>query len=248
MKTLVLSLLSLMFIAGCSTTEDLDTLSAEKAFKEAQSYEKDERYEEALKRYDEIKNKYPYSQYSKESDLRIADVYYKKEDFAAAAAAYSNFKYLYPNHEKIPYVSYQLAMSYFKQLPSTIDRDLSKGTQAITEFNVVISKYPTSEYAVKAQDKRKETQDMLAQKETYIADFYFKREKFLSALHRYEGIFKMPAPAELTSKAYLRAAICAFETGEFTRGKDYLEQLEQKYSASSEAKQIHDIEKKYGIH
>jgi outer membrane protein assembly factor BamD len=248
MKLLILSFITALSIIGCSTTDNLDTQSAEKAFKDAKSYEDDERYEEALKRYDDIKNRFPYSQYSKESDLRIAEVYYKKEDYQAAASAYSNFKFLYPNHPQIPYVSFQLGMSYFQQLPSTIDRDLSKGAQAITEFDIVINKYGSSEYAVKAQEKKKATQDMLAEKETYIADFYFKREKYLSALHRYEGIMKMPAPVALSAKAYLRAAICAFETSEFSHGKDYLNELSQKYGSSDEAKQISSVEKKYGVH
>jgi len=248
MRLFLLSLLSVFFFVGCSTTESIDAQSAEKAFKDAKSYEDDERFEEALKRYDEIKNKFPYSQYSKECDLRIAEVYYKKEDYQAAASAYSNFKFLYPNHPQIPYVSFQLAMSYFKQLPSTIDRDLSKGKQALAEFNVVIDKYPGSEWAPKAQDKKKETQDMLAKKEEYIAEFYFKREQYLSALKRYEGLIKMPAPSDMTSKAYYRAAVCAFELGEFSHGKNLMEALSQKYPASDEAKRIGDTERKYGVH
>ncbi len=248
MKSLFLSLFVAFFLIGCSTTDHLDVQSAEKAFKEAKSYEDDERYEEALRRYDEIKNKFPYSQYAKESDLRIADVYFKKEDFQAAVAAYSNYKFLYPNNEQIPYASYQLALSYYNQLPSTIDRDLSKAYQAIKEFDVVITKYGSSKYAALAQDKKKMAQNMLAEKETYIADFYYKRDAFLSALHRYEGVMNMPAPQDLSSKAHLRAAICAFEIGEFTRGREYLNSLSQKFASSKEAKQIQSIEKKYGIH
>lgn len=235
------------YLISCSTTEDIDVNSAEKAFKEAKEYEADERYEEALRRYDEIKNKFPYSTYSKESDLRIADIYFKKEEYASAALAYSNFKYLYPNHPQIPYVSLQLGLSYFNQLPSSIDRDLSKGVNAIQEFNLVIDKYPGTEFAKTAEEKKKATQDMLAEKELYIANFYFKKEKYLSALRRYEGLTKMPAPAKLTTEAYLKGARSAFEIGEVGKGKDLLEQLSKRVTDGKTNSEIQDIKSKYGI-
>ena len=248
LRAILLSLLLALFVGACSSTEDLsDINSAERAFKEAKEYEKDERYEEALRRYDDIKNKFPYSQYSKESDLRIADIYFKKEEFASAALSYSNFKYLYPNHSKIPYVSLQLALSYFNQLPSTIDRDLSKGHQAIQEFNVVLDKYPGTAFAKTAAEKKKATQDMLAEKESYIANWYFKKEKFLSAMRRFEGLTKMSAPSKLTSEAYLKGAISAFEIGEVGKGKALLEQLSKKFPSENTRDDINGIKKKYGI-
>lgn len=247
-RLIAITFLLSLLVGACSSTEDLSDLnSAEKAFKEAKEYEDDERYEEALRRYDEIKNKFPYSQYSKESDLKIADIYFKREEFASAALSYSNFKYLYPNHGKIPYVSLQLALSYFNQLPSTTDRDLSKGYQAIQEFNVVLEKYPGTEFAKTASQKKKATQDMLAEKEAYIAGWYFKKEKYLSALKRYEGLTKMPAPAKLTSEAYLKGAMSAFEIGEVGKGKELLEQLSKKFPSGNTRSDINEVKKKYGI-
>ncbi len=246
-KVFLTTFLLSLAVVSCSTPDPIDVNSAEKAFKEAKEYEDDERYEEALRRYDEIKNKFPYSQYSKESDLRIADIYFKKEEFASAALSYSNFKYLYPNHPQIPYVSLQLALSYFNQLPKTIDRDLSKGVQAIQEFNIVLDKYPGTDFAKTAAEKKKATQDMLAKKESYIANWYFKKEKYLSAMRRFENLTKMPAPAELTSEAYLKGAISALEIGEVGKGKSLLEQLSKKFPTSDNNDQISDVKSKYGI-
>lgn len=247
LKIFITAVLFFVFIVSCSTPDPMDINSAEKAFKEAKEYEDDERYEEALRRYDEIKNKFPYSQYSKESDLKIADIYFKKEEFASAALSYSNFKYLYPNHPQIPYVSLQLALSYFNQLPKTVDRDLSKGVQAIQEFNVVLDKYPGTTFAKTATEKKKATQDMLAQKEYYIANWYFKKEKYMSALRRFEGLTKIPAPADLTSEAYLKGAISALEIGEVGKGKDLLDQLSKKFPSGNTKDDINEVKKKYGI-
>lgn len=247
LKYFFAALLLSFVVSSCSTPDPIDANSAERAFKEAKEYEDDERYEEALRRYDEIKNKFPYSQYSKESDLRIADIYFKKEEFAAAALSYSNFKYLYPNHPQIPYVSLQLGLSYFNQLPSTIDRDLSKGVQAIQEFNLVMEKYVGTDFAKTAIAKKKATQDMLAQKEAYIANWYFKKEQYLSAMRRFEGLTKMPASAKLTTEAYLKGAISALEIGEVGKGKDLLNQLSKKFPTENTNEEIAEVKKKYGI-
>ncbi len=247
LKILVLSLSAIFFISACSTTDDIDINSAERAFKEAKEYEDDSRYEEAQRRFEEIKNKFPYSSWAKESDLRIAEIYYKKEEFAAAALAYANFKYLYPNHPQIAYVSLQLAMSYYKQLPSTIDRDLSKGTNAIQEFNVVLQKYPGTEFAKTAADKKKDTENKLAEKELYIADFYYKRDHYLSALRRYENLLTMPGPESITRTAYYKGAVSALELGEMNRAKQLIQGLKQKYPTSDEAKDTEGLKSKYGI-
>jgi outer membrane protein assembly factor BamD len=247
MRLFILAILISLFATACSTPDNIDVNSAEKAFKEAKEYEADERYEEALKRYDEIKNKFPYSQFSKESDLRIADIYFKKEEYVAAALAYSNFKYLYPNHTSIPYVSLQLALSYFNQMPSTIDRDLSKGILAIQEFNVVLDKYPGTDFAKTALAKKTATQEMLAQKEIYIANFYFKKEHYASALRRYEGLTKMPASDGLIAEAYKKGAMSAFEAGEVGKGKELLDNLSKKYPSVGTNKDISEIKSKYGI-
>ena len=116
---------------GCSSSETkIDT--AEAAYKVAQQYDKDERYEEAIRRYQEVKNKYPYSKYSALSQLAIADAQHKQESFAEAQISYQSFKDLHPKHQQIDYVTFRLAMSYFSQLPETEDRDLSVAPQALS--------------------------------------------------------------------------------------------------------------------
>jgi outer membrane protein assembly factor BamD (BamD/ComL family) len=88
---------------------------------------------------------------------------------------------------------------------------------------------------------------MLAQKELYIANFYFKKEKWLSALRRYEKVTKMPAPADVTSKSYLNGAISAFEMGEVEKGKELLDQLSKRVTDNDTNNKIKDIKSKYGI-
>ena len=220
-------------LVGCSTDEKKSDV-AEEAFKNAQEFDKDERYEEAIKRYQEVKNKFPYSKYATMAELAIGDAYYKQESFAEAQVAYQSFKDLHPKHLQSDYVTFRLAMSFFKQLPSTIDRDLTLAGSAMTFFDEVKNQYPNSEYVKEAKENKIAVLKMLAGKEDYIGEFYFIRQKYDSALIRYEGLLQKYPDLGFDAKALSRAAIAAAKLGEQDRSKKFLSELEKRFPGSDE--------------
>lgn len=231
--SVLLLISSISILSGCSSAEKkADT--PEGAYAIAQEYDKDERYEEAIKRYQEVKNKFPYSKYATMSELAIADTYFKQESYPEAQVAYQTFKDLHPKHPQIDYVTYRLALSFYNQLPSTIDRDLSLAQSTMTYFDEVLTRYPNSEYAKDAREKKDATVKMLAAKEDYIGEFYFIREKCDSALPRYEALLKKYPGLGFDAKALARAAICAHKVGEPDKAKRYLAELEKKFPGSDE--------------
>lgn len=231
-----LLLLVFALFVGCTSAEKYDTSTPEGAFKQAEELEKDELYEEAIAKFSDVKNKFPYSKLSTEAELRIADIHYKREAFIEAASAYQLFKEFHPKHPKSDYVTFRLAMSYFNQLPSTIDRDLSVAEKAILYFDEVLSSYPNSEYAAEAREKKYKALKMLAEKEMYIADFYAKRGMYDSALGRYETVLKRYPNLGLDAAALYGAAKSAIKSGERERGQQYLKNLYALYPDSEEAR------------
>lgn len=226
-------LLGLNLMVGCSSDgKNADT--AEGAYSIAQEFDKDERYEEAIKRYQEVRNKFPYSKFATMAELSLADVYFKQESFAEAQVAYQNFKDLHPKHAQIDYVSFRVGLSYFKQLPETTDRDLSLANNAIVAFDEVIAKFPNSTFATEAKENKTTSLKMLAEKEKYVADFYFKREKFDSALTRYEGLLASYPGVGFDAAALSKAVICAHKTGDFDKRQKYLKKLESQFPGTSE--------------
>lgn len=220
-------------LVSCSSDEKKSD-TAEGAFELAQQYEKDERYEEAIRRFNEVKNKFPYSKYATMASLAVADTYYKQESFAEAQVAYQNFKELHPKHPQIDYVTFRLGMSYYEQLPGTVDRDLTLASSAILYFDEVIDQYPNSSYLEQAKEKRLDSLKRLAAKEEYIADFYFKKEIYDSALARYEGLYRNYPGLGFDAKALSRAALSAHRSGDLERAKRYLGLLKDKFPNSSE--------------
>jgi len=241
MRTKTLKLLFiftiLSFVFGCASDEkNADT--PEGAFKIAKEYEDAERFEVAIQKYSDVKNKFPYSSYATAAELAIADVQYKRESYPEAQIAYQNFRDLHPKHQKIDYVVFRTGMSYYLQLPETIDRDLSLATDAIYSFNELIKSYPNSEFYKEAKEKREQAYIMLTEKELYIADFYFKQKKYDSALIRYENAYKKYSGFGLDPRSLFGAIRSAQKLNDSAKQKAYSNLLLSKFASSDEAQKL----------
>lgn len=219
-------------LVGCSSTDEMDSSSAEGAYKLGEEFRADERYEDAITQFNIVKNKFPYSRLKTEAELQIADINYERETFIEAQAAYEIFKELHPKHPKIDYVTYQLAMSFFMQLPDTIDRDLTLAHKAILYFDEVITSYSSSEYVDKAKVKKTEALKKLAEKEFYIANFYFIRDKYDSALGRFEDLLRSYPGLGLDERALYGATISAANIKDQNKRDFYLDKLNKNHPDS----------------
>jgi outer membrane protein assembly factor BamD len=173
---------------SCAHEAPKGKTQAEVLYKEAKILMDDELYTLATQKLYELKGQYPYSYYSTPADLMLADIQYKQENYVEAAAAYMTFRDLHPKNEKLPYVIYKIAESYFLQIPDTVDRDLEPANEAIKYYRELLQKYPKSNYTKKAATKISKAMRMLREKEKYVADFYFKTEVYDAALWRYLDI------------------------------------------------------------
>lgn len=190
MKIKILTLLAALFLYSCSTERPKGKTEAEVLYKEAQELVEDGHYLMASEKLNTIRSQYPYSFFATGAELLQADVLFKQESFVESAAAYILFRDFHPRHPQIDYVVSRIAESYFNQLPDLHDRDLSSTSDAIKYYEELIFKYPNSKYTKNAQEKIAKMKEMLAQKEKYIADFYFKTEVYDSARYRYKDILK----------------------------------------------------------
>lgn len=235
LKLFMVSLIAWSVLFSCASKEkDLNT--AEGLFAYAKEFQDAERYEVALAKYAEVRNKFPYSSLATEAELAVADVHYLRESYPEAEVAYQNFRDLHPKHAKSDYVLYRIAMSYYMQLPETNDRDLSLGKDAIYHFSELVKLYPKSQYTADSKTKRDEIYSRLAEKEIYIADFYFKQEKFASALRRYEStIYKFPGLG-FEPRAHLGAVKCAKQLADSKKQEFHAKALQTKYPNSNEAR------------
>ncbi len=185
---------------GCSSTP-VDENDPADLMKEAEGEISTDHYQIAIDKLRALKNKFPYSKYAIDAQLRIADVYFLQESFAEAAGSYEAFSDLHPKHEKASYAMYRTARSYFSDAPTNIARDLTSAHRALDAYQLFLRRFPT---APEVKDARKDINDLrqlLANREFYIGDFYFIRNFYDSAKPRFEKIIELYPETEAAQKS-----------------------------------------------
>ncbi len=137
-------------------------------------------YSDALKIFEDLRDNYPFSQYSLLADLKAADCRYYLSDYADALGLYEEFESSHPTNEAIPYVLFQIGMCSYKQI-GTVDRDTSDAVRAIQAFSRLLRFAPDSPYTSEAKARIKAGRNFLAQHEMYVAAFYVRSEEFTQA-------------------------------------------------------------------
>src|SRR5262249_37213571 len=74
-------------------------------------------YLEAAKYLEYVSAKFPYSTYSAQAELALADADFDQEKFVEAIERYKNFIKLHPTHAKVDYASYRIGLSHENQIP-----------------------------------------------------------------------------------------------------------------------------------
>ncbi|EQC45144.1 outer membrane assembly lipoprotein YfiO [Bacteriovorax sp. BSW11_IV] len=243
-KKLNLIVLALgLFLGSCATERPQGQTEAEVLYQEAQELYDAGRYLLATEKLNTIRSKYSYSVYTAKAELMQADILFKQENYVEAAASYIIFRDFHPKFENLDYVIYKIAESYYQQIPSTFDRDLTAAHEAIKYFEEMLRLFRNSEYAKGAVEKIQTSKQMIKDKEKYIADFYYKTEKFNPARIRYKKIAEQFADdVELRSYAVFKYMQASYHLKEMNDCKSvyrmYSTLISKKYSTL--AKDVND--------
>ena len=213
LKWMIFLLIALPLLFGCSGKgKDIKKIEGEpeKLYKEGLARFNKRNYPDALKKFEELKSSFPDSPpYTIWAELKIGDCHFLNKEYVEAIAAYEEFKKIHPSHEEIPYVQYQIGMSYYNQM-LTLDRDQTSTQKALSSFEYIIANYPPSLFTDKAKEKVGVCKKRLADHEFYIGNFYYKQGRFQAAASRFEALLekfpKNPGEDEtlyLLGKSYL---------------------------------------------
>lgn len=174
--------------AGCACLSGSKQVESaeELAEKGMESFE-DEDYSDALKAFNTLKERYPYSRYAILAELKVADAHFYRKEYPEAIGAYEDFVQLHPKNEAIPYVKYQIGICYYEQMLSK-DRDQTPTRLAILSFERLLKEHYDSAYASEATKKINDCRKLLAEHELYVGRFYYKSKKYSAALGRFEGV------------------------------------------------------------
>src|SRR5207244_8285443 len=106
-----------------------------------------------------------------------------------AIKEFESFMSFYPRHQIADLVQFRLATAYYDQLkPVEQDQGLSK--KALDQFKKLVKEYPESRSATDALARIDICRGRLAQKEVWVANYYFVQGNPSSARQRLELVLK----------------------------------------------------------
>lgn len=218
---LLVSLLLLLFLNGCSgnlpalfdfssSEVDLQATSQELAASGMDDYSVG-KYYTALEYFEEILDKYPFSQEAILAELKAADCNYFMERYHEALMLYTEFEERHPTNEAIPYVMFQKGMSQYQRI-DRVDREATGAEEAIKLFNRLLRAYPNSPYNDEAKARIRAANEFLANHEYFVVEFYVRTEKYAQAETRLKYLLAMHPDAAISDKA--RALLARIEAGD----------------------------------
>lgn len=141
-------------------------------------------YSDATEYFQKLKDRYPFSPYAPKAEIGLGDANFLDGEYPFAADVYQEFEALHPRHEMIEYVLYQIGMSNYLSFTS-IDKPLNRIHTASEYFRRLVENYPDSKYASEAKHYIVECRRKLAEHEIFVADFYWRSERYGAAWERY---------------------------------------------------------------
>jgi outer membrane protein assembly factor BamD len=181
----------LLLSGGCAFVRPAPTpiLPPDELYSLGESELERRRYIEAREAFRKIVERHPNSSWAPRARFLIGEAFYREAEFDKAVKEFETFLSFYPRHQIADLVRYRLAMSYYDQL-KPVEQDQGLTVKAIEQFKKLIKEYPDSRYATDALAKIDICRGKLAQKELWVARYYFDQGNPSAARQRLEFVLK----------------------------------------------------------
>jgi outer membrane protein assembly factor BamD len=204
---IIVFLIATFLMTGCSWFETVDDKPAQELASDGMESMTAGRYEEAIESFEKLKDWYPFSKFAILAELKIADAYYRLDNYEEAVVAYENFENLHPRNEAVPYVIYQIGRCYYEQIDA-VDRDQISALKALETFRRLNRQFPRNPYANKMEDHINRCLKSLAGHELYVGLYYYKTKHYKAALKRFETVLSDYPDIGVHRKAILSIVRC----------------------------------------
>lgn len=186
-----------LLLAGCGNHKvknpmaGVDSKQPDKGlYDSAMAAMKKAHYQEARTLLQTLINTYPESEYIARAKLTLGDSWYAEGGSAAWAQAeieYKDFQIFYPNMPEASEAQLKVATIHYRQMEKP-DRDYTQATRAAEEYKSLIQQYPDSPLVPEAKQRLREVQEVLAQRQYSIANFYFVHDNLAASQARLQSL------------------------------------------------------------
>jgi outer membrane protein assembly factor BamD len=141
----------------------------------------------ASKKFNEAEMLFPQSEWAPKASLMSAYAYWAQEYYSNSIDELNRFIKLYSNNQNLDYAYYLLAICYYDSIVDE-KKDLKYLLDSKKYFQIVLNKFPNTDFALDSKYKLELINDLMAAKELYIARHYMKKEKWIAAINRLKNI------------------------------------------------------------
>lgn len=189
-------------LTGCSSRgkgNDAKHLTAPALYGSAHKALQNNDYQFAVKQYEALTSRFPFSDEARQARLDLIYVYYRKGETEAATDAAEQFLRENPTHPRIDYAWYMKGLIDFEHTPWAIERwfgvDMALRppvslSASITAFSTVIKQFPKSEYAHDSQRRLTYLRNRLAEYQINVARYYVHRGAYNAAALRAQHVIE----------------------------------------------------------
>ena len=239
----------LLLLQSCSSTpEKVESIIEEKdldlqmiaAYREGMDALKKGDVYFAAKKFNEAELLYPQSEWAAKAVLMASYGYYTQAYYKSAVSELDRFITKYPKDPNLDYAYYLIAMCHYESIVDE-KKDLKPLLYARDSFNLVIEKFPLTDFAIDAKYKLGLINDLLAAKEMYIARHYIKKEKWIAAVNRLKVIVKDYDTTIYIEEALHRLVEIHYKLGLVSEAKKYANTLGYNYLSSQWYKESYRV-------
>lgn len=194
-------------------------------------------YDQAAELFQTAESQYPANPWSADALVMMAYSRYMDKDFSGAILAIDRYMRFHPGHRDVPYMMYLRGMCYYRQV-SDVRRDPEMSAYALQQFQQLVDRFPSSEYAQNAKNKIMILKNYIAGKVMYAAHQDMDQENWPAAIMRLQSIVVTAQETVMTPEAMFRLTECYTAIGLPEQAAGYAEMLRENFPDNEWTKKL----------
>ena len=238
MKKIILLFCCVPLLYACSGGEEIKSdRPLEEIYADAYKEFNDKDYDDAAELFQTAESQYPSSPWAADALVMMAYSRYMDKDFAGAILAIDRYMRFHPGHTDVPYVLYLRGMCYYRQV-SDVRREPGMSVYALNQFQQLVERFPSSEYAKNAKNKITILKNYIAGKIMYAARNDMAAQNWPSAITRFQSVITDAQETVMTAEALYRLTDCYTAIGLPEQATGYAEMLRKNFPDNEWTKKL----------
>ena len=238
MKRIILLCCLMPMLYACGGGEEIKTeRPLEDIYADAYAEFNKKNYEAAADLFQTAEAQYPSSPWTADALVMLAYSRYMDKDFAGSILAIDRYMRFHPGHKDVSYMMYLRGMCYYRQV-SDVRRDPGMSAYALQQFQQLVDRFPSSEYAKNAENKILILKNYIAGKVMYAAREDMHNRNWTSAITRLQSIVSTAQETVMTPEAMFRLTECYTAIGLPEQAAGYAKMLRANFPDNEWTKKL----------